>query len=116
MNANVININPNILGGTPVFRGTRVPIQTLFDHLEEGLSIDYFLDDFPSVTREQAVEVLLIASRMLHSEKLIEQFDETFAWKQFLIFQTLNKKTGESAFQPTRPFHFQYDYCSIVIY
>ena len=79
MNANVININPNILGGTPVFRGTRVPIDTLFGYLEEGLSIDYFLDDFPSVNREQAIEVLLIASRMLHSEKLMEQLDETFA-------------------------------------
>ncbi|MCO6490434.1 MAG: DUF433 domain-containing protein [Phaeodactylibacter sp.] len=46
---NVININPDILGGTPVFMGTRVPVETLFDHLENGISITEFLDDFPSV-------------------------------------------------------------------
>ena len=56
MNPDVINIDPDILGGTPVFRGTRVPIDSLFDHLEDGVSLDEFLDDFPSVGREQAVE------------------------------------------------------------
>ena len=54
----IINIDPEILGGTPVFLGTRVPIESLFDHLEDGVSLDEFLDDFPSVTREQAIEVL----------------------------------------------------------
>lgn len=53
----VINIDPEILGGTPVFSGTRVPIESLFDHLEDGVSLDEFLDDFPTVSREQAVEV-----------------------------------------------------------
>jgi len=48
----VINIDPEILGGTPVFSGTRVPIESVFDHLEEGVSLDEFLDDFPTVTRE----------------------------------------------------------------
>lgn len=57
----VIQRDPEILGGTPVFRGTRVPIQTLFDHLEAGDSLDTFLDDFPSVTREVAVAVLELA-------------------------------------------------------
>ena len=61
----VINIDPEILGGTPVFIGTRVPIETLFDHLEEGASLDEFLDDFPTVTREQAVEVLEMAGHIL---------------------------------------------------
>lgn len=54
----VINIDPEILGGTPVFMGTRVPVESLFDHLKHGYTIEYFLKDFPSVTREQ-VEALL---------------------------------------------------------
>jgi uncharacterized protein (DUF433 family) len=49
---------PGILGGTPVFRGTRLPVQTLFDYLADGLSLDYFLDTFEGVTREQAKAVL----------------------------------------------------------
>ena len=54
----LINRSDDILGGTPVFAGTRVPVQTLFDYLEEGDSLDEFLDDFPSVTREHAIKVL----------------------------------------------------------
>lgn len=57
MDSKVININPEILGGTPVFDGTRVPIESLFDHLEAGVSLDEFLDDFPTVRREQAVAI-----------------------------------------------------------
>lgn len=57
----VIQRDPEILDGTPVFRGTRVPIQTMFDHLEAGDSLDTFLDDFPSVAREVAVAVLELA-------------------------------------------------------
>lgn len=53
-----ILIDPEVLGGTPVFEGTRVPVQTLFDHLEAGDSLDVFLDDFPTVSRAMAVEVL----------------------------------------------------------
>lgn len=58
MNRSVINIDPEILGGTPVFRGTRVPIESLFDHLEDGVSLDEFLNDFPTVKREQAIALL----------------------------------------------------------
>jgi uncharacterized protein (DUF433 family) len=61
----VIHSNPNILGGTPVFVGTRVPVQTLLDYLEGGESLDTFLDHFPSVDREQAVAVLELAKTML---------------------------------------------------
>lgn len=50
--------NPGILGGTPVFCGTLLPVQTLFDYLADGLSLDYFLDTFEGVTREQAKAVL----------------------------------------------------------
>lgn len=54
----LITVDPEIHSGTPVFSGTRVPIKTLFDHLEAGDSLDVFLDDFPSVSRELAVAVL----------------------------------------------------------
>jgi uncharacterized protein (DUF433 family) len=54
----VIHSDPAILGGTPVFIGTRVPVQSLFDHLEGGDSIDDFLEGFPSVKREQVISVL----------------------------------------------------------
>jgi uncharacterized protein (DUF433 family) len=54
----LIQRDDNILGGTPVFAGTRVPVQTLFDYLEEGDTLDEFLDDFPAVSREHAVKVL----------------------------------------------------------
>lgn len=55
---NLVEIDPEKLGGTPVFHGTRVPIQNLFDCLEEGESLDEFLNQFPTVTREQTLAVL----------------------------------------------------------
>ncbi len=58
MEGRVINIDPEILGGTPVFFGTRVPIKNLFDYLETGDSIETFLDDFDGVKREQVIKVL----------------------------------------------------------
>lgn len=69
MSKSPINIDPDILGGTPVFAGTRVPVESLFDHLENGVSLDNFLDDFPTVTRQQAVEVLELAEEILTSSK-----------------------------------------------
>lgn len=54
----LIHSDPEILGGTPVFVGTRVPVQSLFDHLEAGDSIDDFLEGFPSVQRQQVIAVL----------------------------------------------------------
>jgi uncharacterized protein (DUF433 family) len=57
----IIHSNPEILGGTPVFIGTRVPVRTLFDHLEAGDSIDDFLEGFPSVRRDQVIAVLEIS-------------------------------------------------------
>ena len=55
---NIIHCDPNIMGGTPVFVGTRVPLQNLIDYLEGGESIEDFLDGFPSVKREQVVAVI----------------------------------------------------------
>jgi uncharacterized protein (DUF433 family) len=52
--SDIINIDNDILSGQPVFKGTRVPVESLFDHLEAGVSLDDFLDDFPSVSKEQA--------------------------------------------------------------
>ena len=54
----VVTQDPNILGGEPVFTGTRVPVKSLFDHLEAGDSIDDFLEGFPSVMREQVIALL----------------------------------------------------------
>jgi uncharacterized protein (DUF433 family) len=54
----VVSRDPEVMGGTPVFYGTRVPVQTLLDYLEAGDSIDQFLEGFPSVTREQVIAFL----------------------------------------------------------
>jgi uncharacterized protein (DUF433 family) len=54
----IVTSDPDILGGTPVFAGTRVPVQTLLDYLEGGASLDDFLEGFPSVKREQAIAFL----------------------------------------------------------
>jgi uncharacterized protein (DUF433 family) len=54
----VVSRNPEVMGGTPVFAGTRVPVQTLLDYLKGGESIDDFLEGFPSVTREQVIAFL----------------------------------------------------------
>ena len=61
----VIHSDPEILGGTPVFVGTRVPFRNLIDYLEHGHSLDEFLDEFPSVSREQAVAALEAAHEAL---------------------------------------------------
>lgn len=66
----LIESDPEKLGGTPVFRGTRVPIQNLFDYLEGGDSLDVFLDDFPTVSREQVVGVL-----ELFRVKLLDEYE-----------------------------------------
>jgi uncharacterized protein (DUF433 family) len=57
----VISVDPNVVSGTPVFKGTRVPVRTLLDHLEAGDPLEKFLDGFPSVSREQAVRFIELA-------------------------------------------------------
>lgn len=61
----VIVKDPDVLGGTPVFRGTRVPFQALLDYLEGGQTLDEFIDDFPTVTREAAISALELANSVL---------------------------------------------------
>jgi uncharacterized protein (DUF433 family) len=64
----IIVRDPNILGGTPVFNGTRVPFQTLLDYLEGGQTLDEFLEDFPTVKREAAISALEHAKELVVSE------------------------------------------------
>ncbi|MCU0543922.1 MAG: DUF433 domain-containing protein [Oscillatoriaceae cyanobacterium Prado104] len=66
-NFSIISASPEIMGGTPVFAGTRVPVQTLLDYLKAGESIDDFLDGFPTVTREQVIAFLEEAGKQLVS-------------------------------------------------
>ena len=66
----IIERNPGILGGTPVFAGTRVPVRILMEHLETGDRLDEFLDDFPTVTREQAVALLERATAIVVSDSI----------------------------------------------
>jgi uncharacterized protein (DUF433 family) len=61
----IVHSNPEILGGTPVFVGTRVPVQTLLTYLEKGETLEEFLDNFPTVSRAQAVGFLEEAGRAL---------------------------------------------------
>lgn len=60
-----VTIDPEIVSGTPVFRGTRVPVDALINNLEAGLTLDEFLDNFPTVTREQALQVLELSKATL---------------------------------------------------
>ena len=73
MTHKAINIDPETLGGTPVFTGTRVPIQALFDYLESGETLDEFLENFPTVKKEQALEVLKIAEKLVTTEKILDE-------------------------------------------
>ena len=62
---NLITCDAEIMSGTPVFKNTRVPIKNLIDYLESGETLDEFLEDFPSINRDQAVKVLELAKEML---------------------------------------------------
>lgn len=73
MNYGAINIDPETMGGTPVFTGTRVPIQYLFDYIETGETLDEFLENFPTVAKEHAVQVLQMAKRTLTTEKILHE-------------------------------------------
>jgi uncharacterized protein (DUF433 family) len=77
MNNSVVNIDKDILGGTPVFWGTRVPVKNLFDYLETGDSIETFLEDFESVKREQVVKILEMSKKFIEASTNI--LNENFA-------------------------------------
>lgn len=68
-----ISIDKEIMSGTPVFVGTRVPIQTLFDYIKGGDNLSEFLDDFPSVSKDAAIELLEMAKKSLTIEKVLHE-------------------------------------------
>ncbi len=68
-----VSIDPEIMSGTPVFAGTRVPVKNLFDYIEGGEDLTEFLDDFPSVSKDAAVAVLEMAKRTLTTEKMLHE-------------------------------------------
>lgn len=70
----LITIDSDILGGQPVFKGTRVPVESLFDHLEAGVPLAEFLEDFPTVSKEQAIALLGIASKLLTSKNAAQLY------------------------------------------
>ena len=71
----VIQVNPNILGGTPVFKGTRVPVEVFFDHMEAGVTIEEFVQDFSTVTKEQCVQILELAEHLLTANNLKQLYE-----------------------------------------
>jgi len=77
MEGKTINIDPEILGGTPVFAGTRVPVKILFDYLETGDSIEDFLEDFEGVSRNQVIQILEMSQKLIASSSNI--LNENFA-------------------------------------
>jgi uncharacterized protein (DUF433 family) len=70
----IITVDEDILGGQPVFRGTRVPVESLFDHLEAGVPLDEFLDDFPTVSKELAIGLLDVANKLLTSKNVAQLY------------------------------------------
>ena len=70
----LITIDPDTMGGQPVFKGTRVTIESLFDHLEDGVTLDEFLADFETVSKEHAIAIMEIASKLLSSKKIEEMY------------------------------------------
>ena len=73
--SDLITIDPEIVNGTPVFKGTRVPVQSLFWHLEEGISLNDFLDDFPTVEREQAINLLRLSGKLFTADKFKDVYE-----------------------------------------
>ena len=71
----LITIDKEILDGQTVFKGTRVPVETLFDHLEAGISLDVFLEDFPTVSKEQAIALLDWANKLLNTKNLDQLYE-----------------------------------------
>jgi uncharacterized protein (DUF433 family) len=71
MRSTVVSVDKNIQGGTPCFAGTRVPVASLFDWLEGGHTIDFFLEQFPTVKREQAIGLLEEAKARTEKESLV---------------------------------------------
>ena len=72
---NLITIDKQIVSGTPVFKGTRVPVRALFTYMRKGYPLDEFFIDFPSVSKEHAQEVIAVAARIMTSDKLSKLYE-----------------------------------------
>jgi len=70
----IISLDDEIIGGQTIFKGTRVPIDTLFDHLEARFTIDSFLDDFPTVNKEQAIALLEFANKLFNAKNFTQLY------------------------------------------
>jgi len=77
LNKSVINIDNEILGGTPVFTGTRVPLKILFDYLEGEDTLEDFLENYPTVTKEQALQLIHLAGELLNSAKYLSEYENS---------------------------------------
>jgi uncharacterized protein (DUF433 family) len=71
----ILTVDPEIQNGQPVFKGTRVPVESLFMHLEKGVSIDSFLEDFPSVSKEQVIAALGLAEKLFTSGNISKLYE-----------------------------------------
>ncbi len=71
----IITIDQDILGGQAVFKGTRVPVESFFDHLEAGVPLDEFLEDFPTVSKAQAIALLAVANKILTSKNAAQLYE-----------------------------------------
>ena len=71
----IITIDKDIFSGKPVFAGTRVPVESLFDHLEAGVSLDDFIEDFPTVSKEQAIALLDVANKIMTSKNIAQLYE-----------------------------------------
>ena len=72
---NIINIDKDILGGQPVFAGTRVPVESLFDYLEDSIPLEEFLEEFPTVSKEQAISLLEAANKIMNAKNIIQIYE-----------------------------------------
>ncbi|HRH39352.1 MAG TPA: DUF433 domain-containing protein [Flavobacteriales bacterium] len=71
----LITADPEVLGGRPVFKGTRVPVESLIWHLEKGVTVDQFIEDFPSVGKEQAIGVLELVGGLFTPERIRKLYE-----------------------------------------
>ena len=90
MNYGAIGIDPEVMSGTPVFTGTRVPVKTLLDYLKSGDDISLFLEHYPSLTLKAARAVLAMAAHSLTSRKVLDENFERKMENHYNLFQGIN--------------------------
>ncbi|HRD54519.1 MAG TPA: DUF433 domain-containing protein [Flavobacteriales bacterium] len=71
----IISVDPEVLGGCPVFKGTRVPVESLIWHLERGATLDSFIEDFPSVSKEQAIGILDLVGGLFSADRIQKLYE-----------------------------------------